>query len=319
MKLEYAQQIDVEDISNVQFDLLIASSGFEKRAPHFFQNFAIDDTMAEKWVFCYRDRDIYEVEENIDAFLSMGFKVFDAYENSHLEMRQTLSNYLQNSRGKRVINLLIDYSCMTKVWYASVLQYLNDLQTSDYEEVNIFFAYTEAQFEEPSSANPSYSASLMNGFHALESPHKRVAMLIGLGYEENRALGLIEYLHIDFKNCYIFKTDEMSNPEFHAALKVNNASLLKRIPKDQVFEYPINDLAYLDSILSTLVNHLRSEERRVLIAPLGPKPFSLLTLLLATKDPFINVHRVSQTPKSTPATRLPNLNKSPILCKAIFK
>ena len=87
----------------------------------------------------------------------------------------------------------------------------------------------------------------------------------------------------------------------------NNAELLSRLRKvgrGYVIPHPLDDLEMTMNLLASLCGRL-STGSRVILAPLGVKPFSLLCLLLATRFPFLDVWRVSVGPHGDPIDRPP--------------
>ena len=318
MVLTHATQVTLDEVLQINFDLFVASSGFEERATHFFSNVKFVKPPANKFVLAFSDRAILKNDRNLSEFSAIGFQLIQSFENARNNVAEILDKSFKDVKQNK-INILIDYSCMTKVWYGTFLKIVEGFQNSTVESIDIYFTYTEAAYEDPLESEPNYSASFLPGFNSLDTPNKEVALIIGLGYEENRALGLIEFLHLDFESCYVFKTNKTSNPEFYDVINTSNNNLLKILPQDHIFEYPLNDLGYTDAILSTLVNHLISENKRVIIAPIGPKPFSLLALLLAVKYPSISIYRITQLPKEKPSVRFADKRKAPIICKAVFE
>jgi hypothetical protein len=319
MMLSYARPIGVSELLLLDVDICVASSGFEKRAPFFFQTYNLSCPEKAKVVFAFNDRQILKDKSNIESFNSLGFRVESAFENRFTEIETVLKSLLHQVRTKEEVNIAVDYSCMTKVWYAGIIKFFSTFHSDQFNKINVFFVYSQSIFEPPIPDNPNYSASLLSGFHYLDSPDKVVACIIGLGYEENRALGLVEYLHVDYKNCYLFKSDKASNLEFYEHVNTSNKDLIDLVPNDHIFDYPLRDLAYTDAILSTLVKYLVKDNNRVVIAPLGPKPFALLSILLATTQTSVNIFRVTQINNESIPNRFADEAKEPLICHAVFE
>lgn len=143
-------------------------------------------------------------------------------------------------------------------------------------------------------------------------PNKGTALLIDLGCEGERARGLLEYL--DPAETYVFYANAFADPEFVDAVIERNADIIERQGKGHMIAYPFGNLKALDLQLESLCREL-SEKYRVILAPLGPKPFSLVSLLLSTRLPMIDVWQVTAT-RNRPADRHA---LGPIsVCKASF-
>lgn len=128
------------------------------------------------------------------------------------------------------------------------------------------------------------------GFCHLNLPDRKTALVLGLGYETERAIGLVEY--VEPAETFGFYTDPAIDRSFPATVRRNNALLLARLGEDRVFKYPMADLRTTSALLSSLCYGL-AKDYRVILAPLGPKPFALLCFLLAAGEQEFDVWRVS--------------------------
>jgi hypothetical protein len=63
-------------------------------------------------------------------------------------------------------------------------------------------------------------------------------------------------------------------------------------PAERIFRYPISDFVTTSLTLSSLIVPLK-ESHRTILAPLGPKPFSLACLVQAIVNPEVDVWRIS--------------------------
>ena len=129
------------------------------------------------------------------------------------------------------------------------------------------------------------------GFSALALPDLPTALIMGLGYEADRALGLAEY--VEASETFALYADPALDSAFVEATIRNNAGLLSLLGRERVIPYPFGDLRATAARLSSLSLGLQMRGYRVILAPLGPKPFALLCLLLATRFPELDVWRVS--------------------------
>jgi mRNA-degrading endonuclease RelE of RelBE toxin-antitoxin system len=71
------------------------------------------------------------------------------------------------------------------------------------------------------------------------------------------------------------------------------SGLQKDTAEENIYRYPINDLEYSERQLLSLCSYLK-DAYRVIIAPSGPKPFTLISLIVALKMKEIDVWRISQ-------------------------
>lgn len=80
--------------------------------------------------------------------------------------------------------------------------------------------------------------------------------------------------------------------DVHIWLNGLNFRLIDKLHRNRVFSYAIRDLKKIDSLLTNLCLNLRLNYK-IILAPLGPKPFALCCLILSARYPDIEVWRVS--------------------------
>jgi hypothetical protein len=91
------------------------------------------------------------------------------------------------------------------------------------------------------------------------------------------------HAYLEADETYAFYSDPAPF-EYAQTVENNNSTLIRMLGRDHVFTYPAADLIGTDVKLSSLCFGL-ARQYRVILAPLGPKPFCLLCLLLATRNP----------------------------------
>ena len=121
-------------------------------------------------------------------------------------------------------------------------------------------------------------------------PELPVAAVIGLGYEENKALGAVELLQVP-EAIWTFMP-ESNVRDYEAELLLANKDLLNRVPVDHRITYTVEDpfetykgLAALRQSISDLYN--------VVLLPFGPKIFGLASILVGLTDHHTAVWRIS--------------------------
>jgi hypothetical protein len=217
----------------------------------------------------------------------MGFSFVSLSGNKCVETDALLN--LLPEQNKESLNILVDYSCMTKLWYASIINYF--LHTDlPYDNVSLYFSYTPSRFTEPKKPKPLKIVEPIGcSTHGIIKG-KQLALVIGLGYEKDRAEFLRQALEPE--ETYIFYADPADDERFIEKVYVNNFRLIDKLHRNRVFSYPIRDLKKIDTLLTDLCLNLRLNYK-IILAPLGPKPFALCCLILAARYPDIEVWRVS--------------------------
>jgi hypothetical protein len=179
------------------------------------------------------------------------------------------------------------------------------LLTLSRHPVSIDFVYTPSTFSAPQDDDSpiSYCEPVTSAYTGWPvGSDLPTALICGLGYERDRALGVEEYL--DAAASWMFFPIGPV-PEFVPEVKNANADLLEGFPQDRLIYYdlshPFNTFARLESLVSGLIDAYRP-----VVVPLGPKPFALASLLVGiAHSPHVSVWRVSAGQVEEPIDREP--------------
>ena len=226
-------------------------------------------------------------------------------------LEERLKHIIQ-SFDKNSLNILVDYSCMTKLWYASIINYLI-LQEEDFRKIRLFFSYTPAEFSIRKKIKlPSKVSSLSMGLSKFD-PSKPTALLIGMGIE--KGLSRFIYKKIKPEFCCLMYADPAPDENYVRDVFDNNQEVINLVDVRNLVSYPLNDLEKTDEILTDICLQLRLRYNVILVS-VGPKVFSLSCLLLAIRYPDVDVWRVSASQNSTIVDRIPVGN--PIILEVVL-
>lgn len=313
MKLKFAQQLSYSEFEQTEKDVLIVASGYESRST------TLGSKIYSKCKKCCAIGFAEHVNhpqriKNDNLFQEMGFRPFIAKEGSFEDIMHVLDTILGDLIHQDNLSVVVDYSCMTKVWYATILNYFLN-KHSKLNKLEVVFSYSPSQFSTPKMPMPNRYMGPIPGIFRVSASYKPTALILGLGYEKETAKGLMEYL--DPQLTYAFYASPAYDNRFSEIVEANNKKLLKALGRDFTYTHSLASVKSTDSLLTSLCLSLR-DDYRVILAPLGPKPFALLCLLVATKYPDIDVWRVSSGHSGNIYDRLP-LDVDPIVCKTVFE
>lgn len=313
MKLTESYQVELSDVSKVEFDLIVGASGYESRAtfiPSELQNLGVAAT--RKVALTFPDRVTLSRPANDAQFAQLGYTITPADGNSPAVIQAVLRDTLSEV-GRRTWNILIDYTSMTRVWYAGVLDLLRSSPIGC-DELNVYFTYAPSEFSAPVESAPNAHVEPIPGFAGLALPDRQTALIIGLGYERDRAIGLTEY--VEPAEIFAFYADPPLDQRFLDAVLENNSDFLARLGEERTFTYPLDDLRVTAAKLSSLCGILTESGYRVILAPLGPKPFAFLCFLLAAQYRQLDVWRVSTGTGGATYDRVA-IGRT-LICRAVF-
>lgn len=292
-----------ENLESLEYknSYLIASSGTEERGIYFskkLKKLGYLEFINKKVMGFNNWRMEGNRKSNDDFFKSNNFKIEIADGDEDKIIKKMLNNIIQDKNKE--IKIIIDYSCMTRMWYSAVLDYFRNL---NYDKiVTLYFCYSSAKFlGAPKKEFSNIYVGPLKGFSYLSVPTKPSALLINLGYEAKRAIGLKEYL--DAETFIFYPTLEKRSIQYIKEIEDRNKEIIRRIKPGNIIRYPFYDLKQTYSILIDLCKDLR-EDFRIVIAPCGAKSFSLISLITSIKLNDIDVWRITAGKAPEPENRI---------------
>jgi len=291
---------NVERKSAAGVDVFVTACGYEGRARSAAQEF--HETAKRKLAIGFASQRELEYETNKAWFESVGF---DFVETSDDSFRETVDQYLYQYALKGDIRRVeVDISCFNRFRLAHLVDALRNISSA---EVEIAFRYSIAEFTPPiDDSAPTVSVEPVTPQFAgwTTRPDRPPAAIVGLGYEPNKAIGIVDHLEINNATWAYYPLGPI--PEYYQRVLEANHSLLDIIQADgRCQPYDLNEPAQLFHDMNSLVDMLKPHFNVVLI-PFGPKLFALVSLLVAGLHDDIGVWRVSSGSLEQPVNRKPS-------------
>ncbi len=311
MELIFAHQIGFGQIQGEEFDFFLAASGYEVRSTYLSDN--VNIKAKQKIALGFDEMKNSPVRiKNDKVFRERGFESFELSAKDRQKLTDLLDRLFKGRKDEK-LRFLIDYSCMSKIWYAAIIRYFIENE-SIISNLELYFSYTPAIFSEPKDIKPGRKISGPVGLlRPNQATVKPCALVLGLGYEKYVGESLFNNLNYDTL-CVFYSNPSFDN-RYVSKVVENNKKLLDTVLPEKVFSYPIEDLEKTDSVLTSLCLELRLAYHVALI-PSGPKPFTLSCLLLAARYPDIEVWDVRTYKETVLYDRLPV--GEPLVCKTLF-
>jgi len=263
-----------------EVDMVITSNGYEDRCSYISEKYKSLFIDSVKICLAFSKNNKLN-----NHFENLGYTIYKGHGDDDFFVERILKQSSQGFCGRK-IKLVVDYSSMTRVWYASILRFFYNSAI----DVEIFFVYSFSKFlPPPKTKSHNVHVRPLDGFSTFSIPDKPTALLIGLGYEPMKANGLTEFFDAE---TFIFYNDKSTGEEFSHSVENVNKELIDATPIQNIFRYPIGNLSVTEKILNDLCRVLK-EKYRIVIAPTGPKPFTLLSLICSLRHKNIDVWRVS--------------------------
>ena len=278
----------ISDLYNIAFnditedyDLFIGVVGDEPRSYYLATKTDLFQKAKNKYILKYNNN-----IPNPDGFPE-GVEWVENDENNENPIWSIVEKHLVGEKEK--LSIIVDYSSMSRLYYGAFLRSCYEYKCKT--KLVLCFVYNIAQ-PVPPPVDQSFSFEPMPGYLHLKLPQNPTALIIGLGYEERRAYSLKDYF--DAEAVYIFRTDRKTSPEYYDLVEKNNDRLLKTLSQrglNNVFEYSLDNICYTHKVLSDLCQEL-SNSYRIIIAPCGPKPFTLMSLLVSLRLENVDIWRI---------------------------
>jgi hypothetical protein len=234
---------------------------------------------------------------NDSTFRDAGFRV----EEASSESSEALVNVLDSNRDAiEDRGLIVDLSCMFTNWTASIVRWLTEIDVrwlTEIERANrlkVSFVYTPGLLStrSPRRRRINETVEPLDGFASLADPTLPVALVIGVGYEAERALGLAQFIDPALRVICLPTT---GSEDYDERVRQSNAEIIREAGAQWIVNYPFGDPVSSLARVESLVGGLGASYR-VVLASLGPKLFGLYCMLIATRNMDVSVFRAAAQP-----------------------
>lgn len=256
------------------YDLFIGTLGYERRARFLGRRFGL--AARKRAVAGFQSGQELSYEPNRAWFSRRGFQIDEPAESEFEDwVRLKLSGLDPQPTGVRIC---IDCSSATRRRLAFLFSVLTDYL--QHEPAEVHFLYSFSRFTAP----PNTECPIIDAGPIIprlagwtRSPEKPVSVIIGLGYEQTRAMGALEY--IEPSGVWLFVPCG-GDRRFDKAIIERNDALLTAPGSPQALTYNVTDpfetLIRLESLM-----YGASQKSRLVVLPFGPKVFALAAIAAA--------------------------------------
>ncbi len=284
------------------YDLFVATVGFEARSRSVAEMLA---PKAKSRVACaFPDRKILSYEENMAWFVGHDFTVEERRDDEFRDwFLDVLRGACQDCVGIELFRVCIDISSTSRLRLAIMIDSLRRWSGEKYLAVD--FIYSIAKFSAPVDAEipNAHVGPVLKSFAGWSvNPNYPTIAIVGLGYEENKALGAVEHLQVSQVWAF-FPTSPVK--EYEAAVASANRIFFDSISTENIINYraeqPFDCFVTLESLAQRCLR-----TGRVVLLPFGPKIFSLCSLMVACIHSDVAVWRVSAGGSEPAVDRIPS-------------
>jgi hypothetical protein len=271
----------------VTYAWLIATAGYEARSRFVAET--IGRTCGQISAYTFESHHSIDYERNLQFYESVGVVVDEPEELYRKliaeELRAHASSWIQSelvrSGGRKSptpLRVAVDISSMTR---ARIAETLLAVFVDAGIAVDVDWLYAPAKYSKATGAEgPIRTNEPVNGFEGWGDPSRGLACIVGAGFEGDLALGILDDL--EPTDTWVFRPTGFIQ-KYDTELLSRNVRLFDSLADDRIIDYapdqPYHTLLQLESLCSELT--LRN---RVVMLPLGPKIFALLSFLIGLSN-----------------------------------
>jgi hypothetical protein len=153
-------EVDVEKVGSHPIDLFLVASGYEERSTFIARHLAkLDARKKVALAFADRKHEICRPVNDKDL-VDLGFELVEASGSNGTAVVCAIDSVVRERAGNKC-HVIVDYSCMTRVWYGAIVNYLHQRVNSD---IVVDFLYVPSEFSVPSPARPNRYVSVRGIF-----------------------------------------------------------------------------------------------------------------------------------------------------------
>lgn len=286
---------NIDTIERETYDIFISSYGYESRSTHIARSFKIKAIRRIALGFNFSHTLSYK--NSRDFYKALEWEIF---ETSDTDFDDCIEMHILNIIPSSV---LIDISSFSRLRIAKLIHAFYSLSVESNKSITIDLAYSVANYNPPSKDFPPITnvGPITPAFAGWPSdPGKPISCLIGLGYDEGRAIGAAEYL--EAAQLWLFRPNGFDQ-RFLDSLNDANQSLIEKTGPNQIIDYRLDDPVSAYMQIHSLLWGLKQEARPLLL-PFGPKIFTAISCAAAINfSPDVSVWRVSSGELEAPVDR----------------
>jgi hypothetical protein len=286
MDFLYTQQISEADMARESYDLFFTVAGTSERCDHLIKNHNITANKKICLILSDSKKELFK-KTNEDSFLNAGFEMIKLHSSEISKIHNILDELLKSSNSNEQ-RILVDYSCMAKTWYATFINYFFETE-HNFDAIQLFFAYSPTLFQKERKIR-NFKILKEDLEQINNSNSKPKVLLLSLGTEIGGADQLIKLMNPE--QIIIMYADPAIDPAYVKRVFTNNRKLINSTEPRNLINYPLLRIDEMNQILTSKCIELRIDYN-VVIAPLGPKIFTLNSFILMAQYPDIFVLKSS--------------------------
>lgn len=283
-------KFDVSDISrkdmlSKDYDLGIFCCGYEPRCT-FLSEIFDRNKLIKAIVFNYAELSDLPHRKSIDSFFSSCYKDDDIFNVSTIDVRsqfQKLNTWFYENKmeNKSELNILIDYSSMTKsLLSVCVFFFIRFIQRIEKISVNIDFSYSIGEYPEIKQHANFSPPLVLQGCEGAPLTYTKKAGIFLLGFDSVGPQVIFNTVNPD-ESYGIFASPSAKEGYAEAVLAYNSEFIDSQLGgKRRLLGLPLTNVTICFDYLNQIISPLK-DDCNISIGLFGPKPHILASILTA--------------------------------------
>ncbi|HDZ3753324.1 TPA: hypothetical protein RSW64_003580, partial [Vibrio cholerae] len=265
----HVDDLSIGELSQAKYDIALFSCGYEERCIDVatrLKNHNIENVIV--LAFDQHQEDPVRVESlNYFSEKWSNFQLLEISQREISSIQKKLSEIIF-SLHRNDIKILIDYTSMSRAWYAAILNYLVNFCEL---KVTIDLTYATAVYKNLDLNVELGELRIIPGCEGISLTKRHNAAIFMLGFDRYGPQRLYNLLNPN--KCFGIMAAPAATYDYENTCLEKNKDFISHYlgGEDKLIKLPINSIATCYDNMSQMLSPLRSEYN-VSIIPFGPKP-----------------------------------------------
>ncbi len=280
----HVDDLSIGELRQSKYDIALFSCGYEERCIDVATRLHkdnIDNVIV--LAFDQHKEDPVRVDSlNYFSESWTGFKLLEISQREISEIQKILSEII-NKVNVRELKILIDYTSMSRAWYAAILNYLVNFCEL---RVTVDLIYATAVYKNLDLNVELGELRIIPGCEGISLTKRYNAAIFMLGFDRYGPQRLYNLLNPN--KCFGIMAAPAATYDYENTCLEKNKDFISHYlgGEDKLIKLPINSIATCYDNMSQMLSPLRSEYN-VSIIPFGPKPHILAAILCSFNYPNV--------------------------------
>jgi len=286
--------LKIKDISRnhvheSEYDLAIVCCGYEPRCT-FLSEIVETNNIKDTIIFSYEEYSHSEHRRSIDDFFmtKWGKTKLSKISSDRVDIIfQQLNQWFEKTHNKNTdINVLIDYSSMTKSWLSTIVFYfLKYLPKTDNRQLNITldFSYSIGEYPAIIENTQFTDPIIIPGCEGSPLTHEHKAAIFLLGFDPIGPQALFNTITPD-RSYGVYASPSAKDSYVEKVISCNSEFISVNLGgKENLLGLPLSSVATTYEYFNQIIMPMK-DDHNISIALFGPKPHVLSAILTATSN-----------------------------------